>query len=80
MGAAQAAENHGDESGLTQYLQRDIYAMHQFQPELTHKNSLAAAETSNLKISSLISQVITKIIPVSMRMAISYAMKWDVLF
>ena len=54
--------------------------MHQFQPELTHKNSLAAAETSNLKISSLISQVITKIIPVSMRMAISYAMKWDVLF
>ena len=50
IAAAQAAENHGDEWGLTWYLWWGIYM---WIPTWTHsQNSLAAAEVLNLKISS----------------------------
>ena len=50
MVAAQAAENHGRERGLTWYLQLGIYTSI---PAWIHsQNSLAAAETLSLKISS----------------------------
>ena len=49
MAVAQAAENHGDEWGLTWYLQWEIYTS---TPTCTHsKNLLAAGETLSLKIS-----------------------------
>ena len=66
MAAAQTAENHADEWGLTWYLQRGIYAMI---PTWTHsQNSLAAeAEALNLKISSH-------------GIHISYGMKWHIPF
>ena len=48
--AAQAAENHGDEWGLTWYFLWGIYTSI---PTWTHsQNSLAAAEAPSLKISS----------------------------
>ena len=50
MAAAQTAENHGDEWGLTWYLRWGIYTSI---PIWTHsQNSLAAAEALSLKISS----------------------------
>ena len=50
MAAAQAAENHGDEWGLTWYFLWGIYTSI---PTWTHsQNSLAAAEAPSLKISS----------------------------
>ena len=50
MAAAQAAENYGDEWGLTWYFLWGIYTSF---PTWTHsQNSLAAAEAPNLKISS----------------------------
>ena len=50
MAAAQAAENHGDEWGLTWYFLCGIYTSI---PTWTHlQNSLAAAEALSLKISS----------------------------
>ena len=51
MATAQAVENHGDESGITRYLQRRIY---QSIPTWTHpQNSVPAAEAPSLKIPSL---------------------------
>ena len=48
MAAAQAAENHGNEWGLTWYLQWEIYRSI---PTWTHsQNSLAAAEARSLNI------------------------------
>ena len=50
MAAAQAAENHGDEWGLTWYFLWGIYTS---VPMWTHSQiSLAAAEAPSLKISS----------------------------
>ena len=50
MAAAQAAEKHGGEWGLTLYLRWGIYKSI---PTWTHsKNSLAATEALGLKISS----------------------------
>ena len=50
MAAAQAAENHGDEWGLTWYLQWGIYKLI---PIRTHsENSQAAAEALSLMTSS----------------------------
>ena len=50
MAAAQGAENHGDEWGLTWYFLWEIYTS---VPTWTHsQNSLAAAEAPSLKISS----------------------------
>ena len=50
MAAAWAAENHGDEWGLTWYFLCGIYTSI---PTWTHwQNSLAAAEAPSLKISS----------------------------
>ena len=50
MTAAQAAENHGDEWGLTWYFLWGIYTSI---PTWTHsQNSLAAVEALSLKISS----------------------------
>ena len=53
MAAAQAAENHGDEVGLTWYFLCGIYTSI---PTWTHsQNSLAAAVAPSLKISSHLS-------------------------
>ena len=49
MAAAQRAENHGDEWGLTWYLRWAIYTSI---PMWTHSQHLPAAEALNLKISS----------------------------
>ena len=50
MAAAEAAENHGDELGLTWYFLWGIYTSI---PTWTHsQNSLAAAEAPSLKILS----------------------------
>ena len=50
MAAAQAAENHGDQWGLTWYFRWGIYTLI---PTWTHsQNSLAAVEAQSLKISS----------------------------
>ena len=73
MAAAQTAENHGDEWGLTWYLRWRIYTSI---PTWTHsKNSLAAAETKHIFQGNL-SQMITK--TVSIRIVISYAVKWGI--
>ena len=74
MAAAQAAENHGDEWGLTWYLR---WRMHSSIPTLTHsQNSLAEAEVLLCNIP----QVITKTTPISMRIVKSYGMKWAIPF
>ena len=50
MAAAQAAENHGDERGLTRYLRLGVYASI---PTWSHsQNALVAAEALSLNISS----------------------------
>ena len=74
MAAAQAAENHGDEWGLTWYFLWSIYTSI---PTWTHsQNSLAAAEALSSRIFAWnISQMITKSVLVSTRIVISYAMK-----
>ena len=52
MAAAQAAENHGDESGLTLFFLWGIYAS---SPTWSHsQNSLTAAEAPSLKLVSAI--------------------------
>ena len=74
MAAAQAAENHGDEWGLTWYLRWGIYTS---VPTWTHgQNSLAAEEALSLKISYHGTSFIDRLdIQIIMRMVISYAMK-----
>ena len=78
MTAAQAAENHGDEWGLTWY---SLWGLYTSIPTWTHsQNSLAAAEAPSLKISSHVtSQMIMKSIPIITRIVISYAVKWGIL-
>ena len=49
MAAAQTAENHGDEWGLTWYLRWGIYTS---VPMWTHSQNLPAAEALSLKIFS----------------------------
>ena len=71
MAAAQATENHGDELSLTWYLRWGIYTSI---PTRTHsQNSIAAAEASEFKdiLSSNISQMITKIIPIRTRIDVT---------
>ena len=74
MAAAQVAENHEDEWGLTWYF---LWGRYTSIPTCTHwQNSLAEAEAPSLKISSHgSSQMITKTTPTSTRIVISYAMK-----
>ena len=74
MAAARAAENHGDEWGLTWYFLWGIYTSI---PTWTHsQNSLTAAEAEFKDILPWnISQMIMKTIPISMRIVISYAEK-----
>ena len=69
-----AAKNHGDEWGLTWYFLWEIYTS---VSTWTHsQDSLAAAEAPILKISFHETfQIITKTIPISTRIVISYAMK-----
>ena len=70
MTAAQAAENHGDESGLTWYLRWGIY-----RSILTWTHS---KDSLSLKIGILpwkISRMIPKTVPISTRIVISYAIK-----
>ena len=80
MAAAQAAENHGDEWGLTWYLQWGIYTSI---PPWTHsQNSLAAAEASSLKISCYATSLkwSQKLSQLSTRIVISYVMKHGIPF
>ena len=78
MAAAQAAENHGDKWGLTylQYLQiltrRDIYIISNVKP-LTEFTSSSTNTGFKDTIPWNISQMITKTIPISMRIFISHA-------
>ena len=76
MVAAQAAENDGDDMRLDLiFSMRDIYIN-------SNLNSLTKFTSSNRsnKLKGIlpwnISQMMTKTIPISMRMVISYAMKW----
>ena len=74
MEAAQAAENHGNERGLTWYFLWGIYTSIS---TWTHsQNSLAAAEAPSLKISS---QMTTKTIPNTTKIVISYVIKPGIL-
>ena len=74
MAAAQAAENQGDEWGLTWYFLQGIYTSIL---TWTHsQNSLAAAETVFEDILPCnISPMIMTIAPISMRIVLSYEMK-----
>ena len=73
MAAAQAAENHGDEWGLTWYFLWGIYTSIR---TWTHsQNSLAAAAEAPSLNPWNISQIITKTAPIRMRIFISSAMK-----
>ena len=76
MAAAQAAENHGYEWDLTWYLWR--ICIYQFQPEPT----LEIQEWLQKHFEDIllwnISQIVMKTAPVSTRIVISYAMKWDI--
>ena len=78
MVAAQAAENHGDEWGLTWHFRWGIYTSI---PTWTHsQNSLAAAEALSLDILPWkISKKVTKTVPISTRIVKSYAMKKGIL-
>ena len=78
IAAAHAAENHGDECGLTRYLPWGIYTS---VSTWTHsQNSLAVPEADFKDILPWnISQMIRKIIPIS-RIVISHAMKRGILF
>ena len=75
MTAAQANENHGDERDLTWYFLWGIYTS---VPTWTHsQNSLAVVEAPSLKTwPRMISQMITKTIPISTQIVIIYEMKW----
>ena len=75
MTAAQANENHGDEWDLTWYFLWGIYTS---VPTWTHsQNSLAVVEAPSLKTwPRMISQMITKTIPISTQIVIIYEMKW----
>ena len=75
MAAAQAAENHGDEWGLTWYLQWGVYTS--VPPWTLSQNSLADAEAF---LPWSISYINIKIIPISTRIVISHVMKWGILF
>ena len=78
IAAAYAAENHGDECGLTRYLPWRIYTS---VSNWTHsQNSLAAPEADFEDILPWnISQMIRNLIPIS-RIVISHAMKRGILF
>ena len=79
METAQSAENHGDGWGLNWYL--DERYIHQFQPEPTHKSTSSSRSTEFKDILSWnLSQIITKTIPVSTGIVISYAMKRGISF
>ena len=78
MAAAQAAENHGDEWVLTWYFLWGIYTS---TPIWTHSQKLnSSSRSSRFKdiLPGNISQMITKTIPISTRIVISYAMKWGI--
>ena len=73
MAAAQAAENHGDAWCLTCYFLSEIYTSI---PTWTQSPNSVAAEAPILKdiLPSNLSQMITKTIPISLRIVISYVM------
>ena len=75
MAAAQATEKHGDDWGLTM---RDIYINSNLNPLLKLTSSSSSTELKDI-LSWNISQMITKIIPISMGIATSYGMKQGIL-
>ena len=70
MAATQAAENHGDEWGLTWNLQWGVYTS--ISTWNLSQNSVPAVEAPSLKIWK-ISQVITKAVSISMKIVVSCA-------
>ena len=72
MAASQAAENHGDEWGSIWYFLRGMNPLTKF---------TSSSRSTKLKdiLPWIISQMITKTIPISTRIFISYAMKWGIL-
>ena len=75
MAAAQAAENHGDKWGLTWYL---WWRIHTSIPTWTHSQNFTSSSRSTDFKDTLpwnISQMITKTIPISTRIVITYAVK-----
>ena len=84
MAAAQAAEKHGDEWGLTWYL---WWGVNTSIPNWNHsQNALAAAEALSLKIHPWnhllwnISQMMTKTVWISTRIVLSYVIKQGIPF
>ena len=78
MAATQAAENHGDEWGLTWYFLRDICINSNLNP-LTRFSSSSSRSTKFKDILPWnIPQMIMKTISISTRIVISYAMKWGI--
>ena len=73
MVAAQAAENHRDEWGLTWYLRWGIYKSNNFNLNLITK-FMSNSRTSGFKdiLPGSISQMIMKSVPISMRIAKLY--------
>ena len=79
MTAAQVAENHGDEWGLTWYFWWDIYINTNL--NLLTKFTTSSKSTKFKNILTLnISQMYTNTVPINTRIAIGYAMKWGIPF
>ena len=68
--------NHGDEWSLTWYLRWGIYTSIPTWTPLTKFTSSSISTEFKDTFPWNISQMITKIIPISMKMIIGYAMKW----
>ena len=73
MAAPQADENHGDEWGLTKYLRWEIC----IQSNLNTTAKFTSSKSTKFKyiLPWNISQIITKTVPISIRIVIRYAMK-----
>ena len=74
MAAAQAAENHEDERPDVMLLMRDICINSNLNPLAKFTSSSRSTEFKGI-IPWIVSQMITKTIPISMRIVISNAMK-----
>ena len=74
MAAAQAAENHGDEWGLTWYFLRDIYINFNLNPLTKFPSSSRSTKLKDI-LPWNISRMITKTIPITTGIVTSYVMK-----
>ena len=75
---AQTAENHGDDVRFDLILtMRDIYINSNLNPVTRFTSNSRSTKFKDI-LSWNISQMITKTIPISTRIVISYAMKWSI--